>query len=186
MDATCPLTAACFCLRVCRCPAGQEPNESVVEADACKQKIAGMIQMASGAHAMFSGLSPPISYASKVASQDCYSFHWPKEGLVKVCALGFTIRIVDSDVAFTQGLGTFIMFDCRWQRCAAGDCGKHGVPEGSVEVFLENNVLINAQSGTEEPLAEPVKHLLISPAGDLLKIVNMNECQCTLHRTQRL
>jgi hypothetical protein len=26
-----------------------------------------------------------------------------------VCALGFTIKIVDADVAFTQGLGTFIM-----------------------------------------------------------------------------
>jgi len=28
---------------------------------------------------------------------------------LQVCALGFTIKIVDADVAFTQGLGTFIM-----------------------------------------------------------------------------
>jgi hypothetical protein len=46
--------------------------------------------------------------------------------------------VVDSDVAFTQGLGTFIMFDVRWQRCTEHD--KYGVPEGSVMVFLENNM----------------------------------------------
>jgi hypothetical protein len=88
-------------------------------------------------------------------------------------SLGFTIKIVDQDVAFTQGLGTFIMFDVRWRACT--DFARLGVPEGSVELFLESNILINAQSGTEEPLSEPVKHMIISAEGTLLKIVNMNE-----------
>jgi hypothetical protein len=152
-----------------------EPNDTVVAADQTKQKIAGMIQMAQGAHAMFAGLSPPIEYAPKDPSAEYYTFGWPKEGLVKVVALGFTLRIVDQDVAFTQGLGTFIMFDVRWQRCSPSDCVKHDVADGSVEVFLESNCLINASSGTEEPLSEPPKHLLISDAGDLIKIVNMEE-----------
>jgi hypothetical protein len=65
-----------------------EPNDSVVIADQTKQKIAGMIQMASGAHSMFSGLSPTIEYAPKDPDQEYYTFGWPKEGLVKVCALG--------------------------------------------------------------------------------------------------
>jgi len=150
-----------------------EPNDSVVQADQNKQKIAGMIQMANGAHSMFSGLSPPISYPPKQAGTEYYTFRWPRDGLVKVCALGFTLRVVDQDVAFTQGLGTFIMFDVRWQPCS--DCAKYNVPEGTVELFLENNILINAQSGTEEPLSEPVKHLLISAEGALLQIVNMSE-----------
>ncbi len=65
--------------------------------------------MATGAHAMFSGLSPAIAYPDRDASNDYYRFAWPVEGLVRVCALGYTIKIVDSEVAFTQGLGTFIM-----------------------------------------------------------------------------
>jgi hypothetical protein len=49
------------------------------------------------------------------------------------------------------------------------------VPASSVELFLESNILINATSGTEEPLSEPVKHLLISGDGSLLRILNMDE-----------
>ena len=64
-------------------------------------------------------------------------------------------------------------FDVRWQPC--GDWSRLGVPEGSVEVFLESNILINAQSGTEEPLSEPVKHMVVGADGALLKIVNMDE-----------
>jgi hypothetical protein len=40
---------------------------------------------------------------------------------------------------------------------------------------LQQNILINAQSGTEEPLSEPVKHMIISKTGTLLHIVNMDE-----------
>jgi hypothetical protein len=42
-------------------------------------------------------------------------------------------------------------------------------------VFLESNILINAQSGTEEPLSEPVKHMVVGADGALIKIVNMDE-----------
>ena len=42
-------------------------------------------------------------------------------------------------------------------------------------MFLESNILINAQSGTEEPLSEPVKHMVVGADGALLKIVNMDE-----------
>lgn len=115
-----------------------EPNDSVVEADQTKQRIAGMIQMATGAHSMFAGLSPPIEYAPKEPDQEYYQFAWPKEGLVKLVALGYTLKVVDNDVAFTQGLGTFIMFDVRWHPCTDG--AKYGVPDGSVMVFLENNM----------------------------------------------
>lgn len=66
-----------------------------------------------------------------------------------------------------------LRFDVRWQPCA--DWSRLGVPEGSVEVFLESNILINAQSGTEEPLSEPVKHMVVGADGALLKIVNMDE-----------
>ena len=47
---------------------------------------------------------------------------------LQVCALGFTIKIVDADVAFTQGLGTFIMSAAQnyyyflRRRRGAGDC----------------------------------------------------------------
>jgi hypothetical protein len=41
--------------------------------------------------------------------------------------------------------------------------------------LVAQNILINAQSGTEEPLSEPVKHMIISKTGTLLKIVNMDE-----------
>jgi hypothetical protein len=68
-----------------------------------------MIQMANGAHSMFSGLSPPMEYPKLAEDKEYYKFQWPRDGLVKAVSLGFTIRIVDQDVAFTQGLGTFIM-----------------------------------------------------------------------------
>ena len=42
-------------------------------------------------------------------------------------------------------------------------------------MFLESNILINAQSGTEEPLSEPVKHMVVGADGALIKIVNMDE-----------
>jgi len=54
--------------------------------------------------------TPPISI-----SPLCALALWPARPstvlclLNQVCALGFTIKIVDADVAFTQGLGTFIM-----------------------------------------------------------------------------
>lgn len=198
-----------------RHPFVTEPNDTVVSADQTKQKIAGAIQICSGSHSMFAGLSPQIDYPLKDSNgSEYYRFAWPKDGLVKVCALGFTIKVVDQEVAFTQGLGTFIMsgkkkhntmatqiharictirydsnnfvdpflsclclflfrFDVRWQRCS--DYASHGAPASTVEVFLENSILINAQSGTEEPLAEPIKHLLITPDGTLFKIVNIDE-----------
>ena len=52
------------------------------------QKIAGMIQMANGAHSMFSGLSPPIQYAPKDPAQSYFTFRWPPSGLVKVAQRG--------------------------------------------------------------------------------------------------
>lgn len=42
-----------------------------------------MIQMANGAHSMFSGLSPPIQYAPKDPEQSYFTFRWPPSGLVK-------------------------------------------------------------------------------------------------------
>lgn len=154
-------------------PFTTEPNDTVVSADQTKQKIAGMIQLSQGAHSMFSGLSPPIDYPPKDHSQHYFTFLWPMHGVVRVCALGYTIKVVDDEVSFTQGLGTFIMFDVRWQPCS--NYPQLGVPKGSLELFLEHNVLINAASGTEEPLNEPVKHLIISPDGELLRIVNLDE-----------
>ncbi len=66
-------------------------------------------------------------------------------------------------------------FDVRWQPLSSASAASIGVPSDSVELFLENNILISASSGTEEPLAEPVKHMIISKDGALLKIVNMDE-----------
>src|SRR5690349_20294115 len=34
---------------------------------------------------------------------------------------------------------------------------------------------LQAQSGTEEPLSEPIKHLLVSSRGDLLRILNVSD-----------
>lgn len=65
------------------------------------------------------------------------------------------------------------MFMCTDVRFQPADAS-YGVP-GGVEVLLENNVLINAQSGTEEPLPEPVKRLLISSSGDLIRVLNMDQ-----------
>jgi hypothetical protein len=205
-----------------------EPNDSVVMADQTKQKIAGMIQMASGAHSMFAGLSPPIEYAPKDAKAEYYTFQWPKDGLVKVCgqsirhtdtfphpppspplvaflmihncyscclnlfmtthhfslptltmqptplfnshaapdetiqfthvirfalsvlpsaplsALGFTIKVVDNDVAFTQGLGTFIMSVTETQH--TNDRSYHHVLY--VSLYLTLSFSVHASAGS--------------------------------------
>jgi hypothetical protein len=56
-----------------------QPNDDIVAADNSKQRIAGLMQMAQGSHAMFSGLSPSISYNKLPDDTSAYfQFKWPQ------------------------------------------------------------------------------------------------------------